>query len=60
MDNNIKWIVINRDIYIPGYGMLKEGDVFQVVKANKRFIYVDAGYRVSIRLARKKDCTVVF
>lgn len=59
MDNNINWIVINRDIYIPSYGMLKEGDVYRVKKANSRYVYLEISQYTTIRLARKRDCTVV-
>lgn len=60
MDNNIKVVLAKRDIYIPGYGTIKEGYAFQAVKANSRFVYIKISNYTTIRLARKKDCTVVF
>lgn len=59
MDNNIKVILAKRDVYIPGYGLIKEGTAFQVVKANSRYVYVRVSQYTTIRLARKKDCIVV-
>ena len=59
MDNNIKVILAKRDIYIPGYGTIKEGYAFQVVKANSRYVYIKVSQYTTIRLARKKDCIVV-
>lgn len=59
MYNNINMIETKRDLFIPGYGYIKKGSCFHVLKANKRFVYIIVGYCVTIRLARKKDCIII-
>ena len=53
-------IRLRATLQIPGYGMIPKGTEFMVVKFNKRFVYVKVSERTTLRLARKRDCTVIY
>lgn len=55
----MKKITLKHDMYVYGYGTLKEGTPFKVEKFNKRFVYVKLG-SCELRLARKNDCNIVY
>lgn len=56
----MKKIKISHDLDIIGYGKITEGTMFKVVKFNSRFIYVDVSDGLQLRLARKRDCIIVY
>ena len=53
-------IKTSHDMNVPGWGFIPAGTAFKVEKFNKRFIYVQLAERVSLRLARKADCEIVY
>lgn len=48
------------ELNIPGWGVIPTGTQFKVEKFNKRFVYVKLKERVTLRLARKADCEVLY
>ena len=56
----MKKIKTRRDLNIPGWGFIPAGTQFKVEKFNKRFVYVEVKERVTLRLARKADCEVLY
>lgn len=56
----MKKIKLKNDMSIPGYGKLAQGTSFMVDSYNKRFVYVQVAPRVTLRLARKRDCEVIY
>ena len=53
-------IKIKEDMNIPGWGKLSAGTPFKVKEFNKRYVYVELKPHVTLRLARKRDCEVVY
>lgn len=56
----MKKIRTKHDLQIPGWGNISAGTEFKVDKFNKRFVYVKLKDRVTLRLARKADCEVIY
>lgn len=56
----MKKIKTSHELNIPGWGTIPAGTAFKVERFNKRFVYVMVKERVSLRLARKADCEVVY
>lgn len=56
----MKKIKTKHDIQVPGYGFVPAGTPFKVVKYNSRFVYCYIADRVTLRLARKGDCEIVY
>ena len=56
----MKKIKIKHDMNIPGWGRISAGTPFKVERFNKRFVYVEVAERVTLRLARKADCEIVY
>lgn len=56
----MKKIKLSHDMYVPGLGVLEKGTPFKVEKFNKRFVYAYIADRVTLRLARKSDCKIVY
>ena len=56
----MKKIRTKHNLEIPGWGHIPAGTEFKVDKFNKRFIYVKLHERVTLRLARKADCEVIY
>ena len=57
---NMRKIKTKHDLQIPGWGFIPAGTSFKVEKFNKRFVYVNLKDRVTLRLARKGDCEIVY
>ena len=53
-------IKTSHDMNVPGWGVIREGTPFKVMRFNKRFVYVELKTGVTLRLARKADCEVVY
>ena len=53
-------IKLSHDLHVPGWGTIEEGTAFKVDRFNKRFVYIELRPGVTLRLARKTDCTVVY
>ena len=53
-------IKLSHDMFVPGWGALKKGAPFKVDRFNKRYVYVSLADRVTLRLARKADCEIVY
>ena len=53
-------IKLKHDMQIPGYGKLEAGRPFKVESFNKRYVYVQLREGVTLRLARKADCEIVY
>ena len=53
-------IKTKHELNIPGWGKIPAGTSFRVEKFNKRFIYVLLKERVTLRLARKADCEIIY
>lgn len=53
-------IKLKHDMQIPGYGKLEAGHPFKVESFNKRYVYVKLHPGLTLRLARKADCEVVY
>lgn len=53
-------ISIKHDMRIPGWGLIKEGETYKVLRFNQRFVYVELKTGVTLRLARKRDCNVMY
>ncbi len=56
----MKKIEISHDLNIPGWGLIKKGTAFKVLRYNKRFVYVTLSSGAILRLARKADCIVLY
>ena len=56
----MKKIKTSHDLNIPGWGFIPAGTPFKVERFNKRFVYVNVRERVTLRLARKADCEVIY
>ena len=56
----MKKIKTTHDMNIPGWGKIPAGTPFRVEKFNKRFVYVLFKERVTLRLARKADCEIIY
>ena len=56
----MKKIKTKHDLNIQGWGHIPAGTTFKVEKFNQRFVYVKLRERVTLRLARKGDCEVVY
>lgn len=56
----MKKIKTSHDLNIPGWGFIPAGTAFMVEKFNKRFVYIKLRERVTLRLARKADCEIVY
>lgn len=55
----MKKIKLKRDVYVPGYGLVKKETPFDVTSYNSRYIYVKLSKGSNIRLARKSDCEII-
>lgn len=55
----MKKISLKKDLFIPGWGALQEGERFDVVRFNSRFVYVRLG-DCELRLARKSECNIIY
>lgn len=53
-------IEIKHDIMIPGWGYIKEGTRYKVERFNKRHVYVKMVSGAILRLARKRDCNIIY
>ena len=53
-------ISIRHDMVIPGWGLIRKGEMFKVFRYNSRFVYVSLRDHVELRLARKRDCEVIY
>ena len=53
-------IKLKHDMKIIGYGVLEAGTTFKVERFNKRFVYVKLHEGVTLRLARKADCEILY
>ena len=53
-------IKVSHDINVSGWGLIKTGTAFRVVKFNKRYVYVDLSPGTILRLARKSDCAIMY
>ncbi len=53
-------IAVKHDIQVPGWGTIKEGTQYEVDKYNSRYVYVKPHEHVTLRLARKGDCTILY
>lgn len=58
--NEMRKIKTKHDMNIPGWGVIPSGTAFKVEKFNKRFVYVLVKDGVTLRLARKADCEVMY
>ena len=56
----MKKIELKNDMVIPGYGFIPAGTKYKVDKYNNRFIYVQVNPGVILRLARKRDCNILY
>ena len=56
----MKKIAMAHDVNIPGWGKISEGTTFKVVRFNQRYVYVAVAEGIELRLARKRDCKVVY
>ena len=56
----MKKIKTSHDLNIPGWGKIPAGTSFKVERFNKRFVYVIVNVGVTLRLARKSDCEVIY
>lgn len=56
----MKKIKTARDLMIPGWGRILKGTPFKVLRFNKRFVYVKVNEGCELRLARKRDCEIVY
>ena len=53
-------IRVARDVRIPGWGLIRKGEAFKVLRFNSRFVYVALREGVELKLARKSDCEIVY
>ena len=53
-------IKTRHDLNIPGWGAIPAGTEFKVEKFNKRFVYIQLKDHVTLRLASKADCEVIY
>lgn len=56
----MKKIRLKNDMNIKGWGLLPKGTALNVIRFNKRFVYCELKERVTLRLARKADCEIVY
>ena len=56
----MKKIKTRHELNIPGWGVIQAETPFKVLKFNKRFVYVEVKPHVTLRLARKADCEVIY
>ena len=56
----MKKIALKNTTYIQGWGEIQKGTQFRVERYNQRFVYVRLSSGVSLRLARKADCEVIY
>jgi hypothetical protein len=56
----MKKIKTRNDMNIPGWGFIPAGTLFKVDRYNARFVYVEVNNRVILRLARKRDCEIMY
>lgn len=56
----MKKIKTRHELNIPGWGVIPAGTPFKVEKFNKRFVYIELKPYVTLRLARKADCEVIY
>lgn len=56
----MKKIAIAQDTKIQGLGILRQGEKYKVDHFNGRFVYVEWKPGIIIRLARKRDCVVLY
>lgn len=56
----MKKIKTRNDMTIPGWGFIPAGTPFKVEKYNARFVYVEVNRGVILRLARKRDCEIMY
>lgn len=53
-------IKTKHELNIPGWGKIPAGTPFRVERFNKRLVYVLLKERVTLRLARKVDCEIIY
>lgn len=53
-------IKTKNNLNIPGWGFIPAGTAFKVQKFNSKFVYIEINSGVILRLARKKDCEIVY
>ena len=51
----MKKVTISHDVYIMGYGTVKEGTVLNVIHDNSLYVYADLS-GCEVRLSKKHDC----
>lgn len=56
----MKKIKTSHDLNILGWGLIPAGTQFNVEKFNSRFVYVKLREHVTLRLARKADCEIIY
>lgn len=56
----MKKIALAHDMSISGWGKISEGTTFKVVRFNQRYVYVVVAEGIELRLARKRDCIVIY
>lgn len=56
----MKKVETKKMLIIPGYGTIPAGTSFQVERYNQRYVYVKLNQYCTLRLARKRDCKIVY